>query len=62
MSRPIRLECDREQYHALHVALDKVRKNSRTVTVSKDALAALLRDHARILARLQNGPDYTEEV
>lgn len=41
------------QFDGLHSALDKVRSASRTVTVEKDALAALLRDHATILEILK---------
>lgn len=44
------------QFDALHAALDKVRSTSRTVTVDKEALAALLRDYAALLERHRINP------
>lgn len=41
------------QFDGLHEALDKVRSTSRTVTVEKEALAALLRDYATLIELLK---------
>lgn len=45
----LKLETTQDQFHRLHEALDKVRSTSKTVTVDKDALTALLLDHQRLL-------------
>ncbi|MFN4278284.1 MAG: hypothetical protein ACK4FJ_18480 [Ferrovibrio sp.] len=47
--RKLQLEASNEQVHDLFAALDKVRSTSRTVTVGKAALSALLRDHTKLL-------------
>lgn len=46
--------CSQEQFEGLHAELDKVRSTSATVKVSKDALRALLMDHAN-LQRIKEG-------
>lgn len=53
-----RLELTNDGLHGIAMALDKVRSTSRTVTVDKDALGALLRDHGRLLALLAG--DYAD--
>lgn len=40
------------QFHELHVKLDKTRRSSTTVTVDRRALAALLSDHAKLYAHI----------
>ena len=49
MSKLPQLACSDEQYHNIHVAVDKTRSTSTTVKVDRDALAALLRDHAKLI-------------
>jgi hypothetical protein len=44
-----KLECTSDQLHDIHVAADKVRKNSKTVKVDRAALTALLIDHQRLV-------------
>ena len=44
-----KLDCTDAQFHAIHVALDKVRSTSATVTVTREALAALLCDHSKLI-------------
>jgi hypothetical protein len=61
MSKPVvpeapdtaRLRLTMADFHALHIALDKVRSTSTTVTVSKDALRSLLMDHSACLGALR---------
>jgi hypothetical protein len=45
----IKLECSNDQFHDLHDALEHTRQSSRTVKVSKEALAAMLRDQAKLI-------------
>jgi hypothetical protein len=40
------MKTTQEQFEGLHEALDKVRSTSSTVKVDKEALRALLYDHA----------------
>jgi len=47
------LECTDEQFHGLHKAADLARRNAKAVTVGRTDLAALLRDHAAMYARLK---------
>lgn len=49
----IKLHCSQEQFEDLHEDLDKVRSTSSSVKVSKDALRALLMDHAALLQRYE---------
>ena len=49
----IRLELQREAFEALHGALERLRATSKTVTVDRDALATLLRDHGTLIAHLK---------
>ena len=37
-----------EQYDAFYTTLDNSRKNAKTVRVDKEALQALLNDHAKL--------------
>ena len=46
--------CTQEQFEALHEALDKVRKNSKSVRVDKQALTNLLQDHSKALSLLSS--------
>ena len=46
----VKLECPLSDYDALAAAVDKTRRGSKTVTVDRDALAALLRDHGKLTA------------
>jgi hypothetical protein len=65
MSRShIKLECTGTQFHGLCAAMDlKLRKGSAAVKVEQPALAALIRDHQRLLARLrENGITTTEDA
>lgn len=48
----LKLELPRADYDALHVAVHKVRKGTKKVSVDRDALAALLIDHGRILTAI----------
>ncbi len=45
--------CTQEQFEELHRALDKVRSNSKTVRVPKDALRNLLIDHSELWREAQ---------
>lgn len=51
--RKVALLSSSAQFDGLHTALDKTRSTSRTVTVEKDALSALLRDYASLLELLK---------
>lgn len=46
-------ELSDEDWHDLAVVVDKARKNSETVKVSKRALNALLNDHGRLLRHVE---------
>jgi hypothetical protein len=48
----MRLELSLAAFEGVYRRLDRTRRNSATVTVDKEALATLLRDHQRILERL----------
>lgn len=43
------LTCSQAQFEGIHSDLDKVRSTSTTVKVSRDALANLLIDHAKLI-------------
>ena len=45
----VQLDCLHDDLHALHVALDRTRKNAENVKVSKAASTALLLDHGRLI-------------
>lgn len=47
--RPLKLALKGEDFETLHEALAKVRSTSKTVTVSKEALSALLRDYSNLI-------------
>jgi hypothetical protein len=51
------LECSHEQFHELHEAVDRTRDCSETVKVPKTALAALLRDHGKLIRLHRNQLD-----
>ena len=42
-----------EQFHETHRVLDKARRKSTTVNVSKEALTNLLLDHSKMIERLE---------
>jgi hypothetical protein len=50
----LRLETTDSQFRSLHEARDYTRASSRTVTVDRAALTALLLDHSRMAAALGN--------
>jgi hypothetical protein len=54
--RKARLIATSAQFDKLHEALAKVRSTSKTVTVEKSALDALLRDYASLLEILNLEP------
>lgn len=45
-----KLELSQESFEAIHKALDSARKTAKQVPISREALAALLRDHAALIA------------
>jgi hypothetical protein len=47
------LDCTQEQFEAIHDRLEHTRSTSATVTVPKAALEALLRDHSRLIEKLE---------
>jgi hypothetical protein len=49
---PKRLELTDEEFHELHVRLDKTRRTSATVAVDRLALTRLLGDHGKLYAHL----------
>lgn len=51
MRRP--LETTQAQFEGIHAALNRVRSTSKSVTVDREALAALLRDHSRLIKELE---------
>ncbi len=51
------LTCTDDQFHELHVAVDRARKSSTNVVVDKEALRRLLHDHSLILGKFKKG-DY----
>lgn len=53
MTARLVLDCTFGQYHVLHESMERTRRNARTVTVDRPALAALLRDHAAVCGRLK---------
>lgn len=48
-----KLATTKAQFDKLHAELHKVRSTSRTVTVDKAALAALLKDHSAMAGALK---------
>ena len=48
------LECSHEHFHEIQETVDRTRESKKTVIVSKAALAALLRDHSKLI-RLHRG-------
>ena len=49
----IELVCTQEQFEGIHEELDKVRSNSKTVKVDKQALTNLLIDHSTLLKEIK---------
>ena len=49
MTARIVLECSSADFDAVHEAVERPRQNSETVKVPKAALAALLRDHGKLI-------------
>lgn len=45
----LKLECDGEQFDCLHTSMEATRSTSLTTKVNKASLAALLRDHAKLV-------------
>lgn len=50
---PLHLELPQEQFEVLHLALAKVRSTSKTVTVDKEAMTALLIDYSKLIDKLE---------
>jgi hypothetical protein len=46
----MKLELPQADFEAIHAAIDKTRRGSETVKVSRSALATLLRDHSNLIA------------
>jgi CxxC motif-containing protein len=47
------LQCPQDEYEAINEALDKTRRTSTTVKVSRSALTKLLIDHAKLIDRVE---------
>jgi arsenate reductase-like glutaredoxin family protein len=47
------LKLSQEQFEALHSAHNKTRSTSKTVTVDRAALIAILMDHSNMVERLE---------
>ncbi|HEX6960197.1 MAG TPA: hypothetical protein VF194_19610 [Ferrovibrio sp.] len=54
----LQLETTSHEFHDAHLALDKCRRSSESVKVSRQTLGRLLRDHSKMVSRLQG--DVTE--
>ena len=48
-----KLKTTTNQFHDMHVVVDKARPKTRTVRVDKDALSNLLVDHGHMVGELQ---------
>ena len=48
-----KLQTTTNQFHDMHVVVDKARPKTKTVTVEKDALFNLLVDHSHMAGELQ---------
>ena len=48
-----KLQTTTNQFHYMHVVVDKSRPKTKTVTVEKDALFNLLVDHSHMVGELQ---------
>ncbi len=48
-----KLQTTTNQFHDMHVVVDKARPKTKTVTVEKDALFNLLVDHSHMVGELQ---------
>ena len=48
-----KLQTTTNQFHDMHVVVDKARPKTKTVTVEKDALFNLLVDHSKMVGELQ---------
>lgn len=54
LSMPLRgFECTQEQWELLHEQLDRTRDKSTTVKCDIEALRCLLRDHAKLIHKLE---------
>ena len=51
----IDLKLPQDQFEQIHRDLDKTRRTSKTVTVDREALTALLIDHGQLHAALNTG-------
>ena len=49
----MKLSTTDDQFHLLHVAVNKARENTKTVSVPKEALINLLIDHGKMVHSLQ---------
>lgn len=49
---PKGIELTDDEFHELHVRLDRTRRTSATVSVDRQALTRLLADHGRLYASL----------
>jgi hypothetical protein len=50
---PLHLELTDDQFDGLHQALAKVRSTSKTVTLDKAAMIALLIDYSKLIDKLE---------
>lgn len=57
----VQLDCGKTAYHTLHTALERVRSTSKSVSVDKAALSALLRDHGKVITALHEEGVETQE-
>lgn len=51
---PKGLELTDDEFHGLHVRLEKTRRTSSTVAVDRQALTRLLADHGRLYAHIDS--------
>ena len=59
----IQLKTTEDEWHSLHTAVDKARKNAREVKVSRQALVNLLMDQSNILTKMKEyGLTYTYKL
>lgn len=50
----LKLECTRDAFHSVSRSVDQTRESSHTVKVPRAALAALLRDHGKLVSTFRN--------
>ena len=57
----MKLSTTDDQFHLLHVVVNKARENTKTVSVSKEALINLLIDHGKMVHSLQSTGELSNE-